>query len=125
MGFTEEAFARFGDVKIFATSATHTVEKVLVTSTRYKLHVENFKQTSSVVIIPTDVDCVVLCVCVFAGPSPSKLPASREQGFPALYEWLKAHNAEFDKASQNSSQTMWHRVSQCSLPLAKCALIMY
>ena len=50
---------------------------------------------------------------MFAGPSPSKLPASREQGFPALYEWLKAHNAEFDKAShKNLPKPVWEIPNQ-------------
>ena len=33
---------------------------------------------------------------VRAGPSPSQLPP-REDGLRPFYEWLRAHNAEFDK----------------------------
>ena len=43
-------------------------------------------------------------VCVMCvGPSPSKLPA-REERFPAFYEWLRTHKAEFDKARQLATQ---------------------
>lgn len=35
-------------------------------------------------------------MCV--GPSPSQLPP-REEGLHPFYDWLKAHNAEFDKVT--------------------------
>jgi histone-lysine N-methyltransferase SETD3 len=35
------------------------------------------------------------------GPSPSQLPP-REEGFEPFYQWLKAHNAEFDKVEVGS-----------------------
>jgi hypothetical protein len=35
------------------------------------------------------------------GPSPSQLPP-REDGLRPFYEWLRAHNAEFDKVEVGS-----------------------